>query len=226
MSELLKINVNEHTEKKGALTYLSWAWAWAEVLKYDPDAEWEAFEYPNPDGTRSPCMWVGDTAIVKTAVTIKGKTKKCQLAVMDNRNNAVKSPDARKISDATMRCMTKAIAMHGLGLYIYAGEDLPQADAEPEREERNANGTAKGPRHKPTDGAGDGMTDVRKSVIEDLAGSMVEAHEAGRDLVAIGAYYDPKNFQDNDERVYLWSLLGPHSRLRSTIKSNQPEEKK
>lgn len=91
--------------------------------------------------------------------------------------------------------------------------------------ERNANGTAKGPRHKPTDGAGDGMTDVRKSAIEDLAGSMIEAHEAGRDMVAIGAYYDTKNFEDNDERVYLWSLLGPHSKLRSIIKANQPASK-
>lgn len=224
MSELLKINVNDHTEKKGGLTYLSWAWAWAEVLKYDPDAEWDAVEYPNPDGTLSPCMWVGDTAIVKTAVTIKGKTKKCQLAVMDNRNNAVKNPDARKISDATMRCMTKAIAMHGLGLYIYAGEDLPQTDAEPEpeREERNANGTAKGPKHKPTDGAGDGMAPERKSAMEDMVSYMVECHRDGRDMDAIAIWYDSSSFQDNDERVYAWSLMGAESKLRGVIKANKP----
>lgn len=129
MSELLKINVNDHTEKKGGLTYLSWAWAWAEVLKIDPAATWVVHQY-GPQGSEQPCMWIGDTAMVHTSVTINSVRRECLLPVMDNRNNAVKSPDARKISDAIMRCMTKAIAMHGLGLYIYAGEDLPQeADA-------------------------------------------------------------------------------------------------
>jgi hypothetical protein len=126
MSELLKINVNEHTEKKGGLTYLSWAWAWAEVLKHDPAATWVAHLY-GPPGSEEPCMRIGETAMVHTSVTINGLRRECLLPVMDNRNNAVKNPDARKISDAIMRCMCKAIAMHGLGLYIYAGEDLPQA---------------------------------------------------------------------------------------------------
>lgn len=130
MSDLLKINVNEHTEKKGGLTYLSWAWAWAEVLKIDSAATWVVHQY-GPDGSQQPCMWIGDTAMVHTSVTINGVRRECMLPVMDNKNNAVKSPDARKVSDAIMRCMTKAIAMHGLGLYIYAGEDLPE-DADPE----------------------------------------------------------------------------------------------
>lgn len=129
MSDLLKINVNDHTEKKGGLTYLSWAWAWAEVLKIDAAATWVVHQY-GPQGSEQPCMWIGDTAMVHTSVTIHGVRRECLLPVMDNKNNAVKSPDARKISDAIMRCMTKAIAMHGLGLYIYAGEDLPQ-DTEP-----------------------------------------------------------------------------------------------
>lgn len=133
MSELLKINVNDHVEKKNNLSYLSWAWAWAEVLKYDPAATWVVHQY-GPPGNEQPCMWIGDTAMVHTSVTIKGLRRECLLPVMDNRNNAVKSPDARKISDAIMRCMTKAIAMHGLGLYIYAGEDLPQDDASPKND--------------------------------------------------------------------------------------------
>lgn len=130
MSELLKLNVNEHTEKKGQLTYLSWAWAWAKVLELDPLAEWEAIEYARADGTIAPCMYLPDgTVMVKTRVTLKGKTRYCTLPVMDNKNAALKNPDARKISDAIMRCMTKAISMHGLGLYIYAGEDLPESEA-------------------------------------------------------------------------------------------------
>ncbi len=123
-TELLKLNVNEHTEKKGSLTYLSWAWAWAEVLKHDPGATWVAHTFGNPGG-EEPFMRIGETAMVHTSVTINGLRRDCLLPVMDNKNNAVKNPDARKISDAIMRCMTKAIAMHGLGLYIYAGEDLP-----------------------------------------------------------------------------------------------------
>ena len=127
---MLNINVNEHTEKKGALTYLSWAWAWAEALKFDAGATWEVHRY-GPQGAEQPCMWIGETAMVHTSVTIKGMRRECMLPVMDNRNNAVKLPDARKISDAIMRCMTKALAMHGLGLYIYAGEDLPTGDTGP-----------------------------------------------------------------------------------------------
>jgi hypothetical protein len=122
---LLSINVNDKTEKKGGLTYLSWAWAWAEALKADPAATWVVHTY-GPQGAEQPCMWIGETAMVHTSVTINGTRRECMLPVMDHKNNAVKLPDARKISDAIMRCMTKAISMHGLGLYIYAGEDLPQ----------------------------------------------------------------------------------------------------
>ncbi len=91
-----------------------------------------------------------------------------------------------------------------------------------EKEERNANGTLKGFRHKPTDGAGDGMSDERKSYVQDLASYMVECHEAGKDMDAISVYYDASNFEDNDERVYLWSLLPFKSKLRATIKANKP----
>jgi hypothetical protein len=125
MSELLKINVNDHTERKGNLTYLSWAWAWAEVLKIDPLAIWTAYET-----NELPCVYFkDDTAMVHVGVTIKGAHKSCWLPVMDNRNRAIQNPDAFAINTAIMRCLAKAIAMHGLGLYIYAGEDLPECEA-------------------------------------------------------------------------------------------------
>ena len=124
MSELLKINVNDHLEKKGNLSYLSWAWAWAEVLKIDPAASWVAHEWAD-----RPAMFLPDgSAMVKVSVTVKGDTKLCVLPVMDNRNRAIQNPDAFAINTAIMRCLAKAIAMHGLGLYIYAGEDLPEAE--------------------------------------------------------------------------------------------------
>lgn len=131
MSELLKINVNGHTERKGNLTYLSWAWAWAEVLKIDPAARWTAHEWDN-----SPVMYLRNgTAMVKVSVEIKGDIKTCVLPVMDNRNRAIVDPDAFAVNTAIMRCLAKAIAIHGCGLYIYAGEDLPEAEkAEPNPE--------------------------------------------------------------------------------------------
>jgi len=125
MSELLKINVSEHTEKKNGLTYLSWAWAWAEVLKLDPDATWDAVEFNGFPASFAP----DGSALVKTIVTIKGKSKSCWLPVMNHRNQAIKNPDAFNINTAIVRCLTKCISMHGLGLYIYAGEDLPEDDS-------------------------------------------------------------------------------------------------
>lgn len=114
-AKLAAIDVNEHIEKKGNLSYLSWAWAVDRLLREDPMANWE-FHEPK---------YFGDTVMVSVTVTAFGKAVNMQLPVMDNKNNAIKSPDARKISDAQMRCLVKAIACHGLGLYIYAGDDLP-----------------------------------------------------------------------------------------------------
>lgn len=121
MSDFLTIDVGEHIEKKNGLKYLSWAWAWAEVLKIDPQATWEAVEFNG-----MPCCVLPDTScMVKTIVTIKGHAKSCWLPVMDHKNKAIKGPDAFAINTALVRCLTKTIGMHGLGLYIYAGEDIP-----------------------------------------------------------------------------------------------------
>jgi len=132
-SDLLKINVNEHTEKKNNLTYLSWAWAWSEVLKVDPTANYEVEQFMHPDNPnlKVPYQDIGGSCIVWVAVTIFGKTVKVQLPVLDYRNKCIPAPNAFDINTSIMRCLTKGIAMHGLGLYIYAGEDLPM-DAEPE----------------------------------------------------------------------------------------------
>jgi hypothetical protein len=116
--ELREINVNEFTEKKGQLTYLSWTWAVDTLLQNDPMATWE---FPEP-------KTYNDTVMVFCNVTAMGKTMRMQLPVMDNRNNAIANPDTRKISDATMRCLAKCIACFGIGLYIYAGEDLPNIE--------------------------------------------------------------------------------------------------
>ena len=120
---LLNKNVNEHTEKKANLTYLSWAWAWAEALKADPEAVYKVEMFGDK------CyMDVNGTAMVFVTVTMFGKPMTCQLPVMDYKNKAIPNPDAFAVNTAIMRCMTKALSLHGLGLYIYAGEDLPEGE--------------------------------------------------------------------------------------------------
>ena len=119
------VNCNEHTEKKGNLTYLSWAWAWQIVKSHFPDATYTIYE--SPDGWNY--FTDGRTCWVKTGVTIQGLEHIEYLPVMDQRNqsipfNAVRSTDVNK---AIQRSLTKACARHGLGLYIYAGEDLPDS---------------------------------------------------------------------------------------------------
>ncbi len=118
---LSSLNVNDDKEKKGKFDYLSWADAWKHVQNSVKSATYELLEdLVYPDNTRE----------VRCSVTIDGVTHTMWLAVMDNMNRAIKNPDARAINDARMRCFVKAIAMHGLGLYIYQGEDLPDAPEE------------------------------------------------------------------------------------------------
>jgi hypothetical protein len=123
--DLLKINVNDHTEKKNGLTYLSWAWAWAEALKADPSASFEVKSFNYDAYTTLPFMSMNGTAMVWVTVTMFGKPMTCFLPVMDHRNKPIASPDSFQVNTAIMRCMVKGLALHGLGLYIYAGEDLP-----------------------------------------------------------------------------------------------------
>ena len=120
VNDLLKLNVNEHTEKKGNLTYLSWAWAWAEALKADAKASFKVEMFGDK------CfMDINGTAMVWVTVTMFDKPMTCQLPVMDHRNKTIVNPDAFQVNTAIMRCMTKALSLHGLGLYIYNGDDLP-----------------------------------------------------------------------------------------------------
>ena len=127
-NELLKINVNDHTEKKNGLTYLSWAWAWAKVLEVDPTANYEVKLFPHSAGMELPYMDLGGSCFVWVTVTVFGKPMTVQLPVLDYRNKCIPAPNAFDVNTSIMRCLVKGIAMHGLGLYIYAGEDLPMQD--------------------------------------------------------------------------------------------------
>lgn len=123
---LYAVNVNGKTEKKNDLTYLSWAWAWAEVKKQHPDATYTIYE--NADGL---CYHTdGRTCWVKTGVTVNGIEHIEYLPVMDHRNKSIplNAVTSFEVNKAIQRSLTKACARHGLGLYIYAGEDLPEGD--------------------------------------------------------------------------------------------------
>lgn len=115
--ELSQVVVNEYTEQKGQFTYLSWAYAVQELLKRVPDATWEMPE---------PSVFADGTMMVWCKLTANEITRTAYLPVTDNRNKPIQNPCCFSINTAMQRCLAKAIALHGLGLYIYAGEDVPQ----------------------------------------------------------------------------------------------------
>jgi len=117
-NELRKINVNEHTEKKGRFTYLSWTWAVDQLLQEDPTATWT---FGDP-------VYFNETVMVFCTVTAMGKSMTCQMPVINNQNKAIPNPNAMDVNTAMQRCLVKTIALFGIGLYIYAGEDLPEEE--------------------------------------------------------------------------------------------------
>ena len=121
-SELRKINVNEHIEKKNNLSYLSWAWALDYLLQLDENATWRYDE---------PVKFV-ETLMVFCTVTAFGRSRTAQLPVMDYKNKAISNPDSFQVNTAMQRCLAKAISLHGIGLYIYNGEDLPSEGVDEE----------------------------------------------------------------------------------------------
>lgn len=129
--ELSKINVNDKTEKKGKFTYLSWSFAWAELKKISPTATAKVYHDEN---TNMPYFASKAGVIVKVGITVDGLEHINYLPVMDFRNAAIPADKVNMmdVNKAIQRCTVKAIALHGLGLYIYAGEDLPE---EPVREQ-------------------------------------------------------------------------------------------
>lgn len=136
--QLNRINVNGHTEKKNGLTYLSWAWAWAEVKKLYPEAKYTIYERETEFGPVN-YFTDGRTCWVKTGVTIDGLEHIEELPVMDFKNRSIGYADVTSmdINKAIQRSLTKACARHGLGLYIYAGEDLPDGEEAPAQPQQN-----------------------------------------------------------------------------------------
>ena len=140
---LNNLNVSEHIEKKNGLSYLSWAWAWASVKKHYPNATYTIYERDmiiDDRGNICPVNYFtdGKTAWVKTGVTINDIEHIEELYVMDFKNNSVplEAIDSKMVNKTIQRSLTKALARHGLGLYIYAGEDLPEEEKKQVAEEK------------------------------------------------------------------------------------------
>ena len=124
-ARLNAINVNEHIEKKGGFSYLSWPFAVAQLRLADPTATWEVRRFNGLPYLASEAGF-----FVEVAVTVQGVTLSQIHPVLDGRNRPLLAPTAFDINTSLQRCLVKAIALHGLGLYVYAGEDLPQPAAD------------------------------------------------------------------------------------------------
>jgi hypothetical protein len=195
IAKLLTKNVNDHVEKKNGLSYLSWAWAWAEALKADANA---TFKVEMFDGK---CfMDINGTAMVFVTVTMFNKPMTCQLPVMDYRNKAIPKPDAFAVNTAIMRCMTKALALHGLGMYLYSGEDLPEE--------------GKSVVITPTQGAQDNIPPEELQYLQEMAVELIATCEQG-DPKTAWVKLEGENL-DDQQKIALWTLLP--SKVRAALK--------
>lgn len=190
--ELYSIDINPHIEKdyKG-LSYLSWATAYKLAMDNDPNMSYEILE----DNDGIPFFTRGQVNLVKTKVTIFGETKTMILPVMDNKHNAVSEPNSRQINDNIMRCLAKNIAMFGIGLPLYVGEDLAQF-RQPEQ-----------PKSKVEDKKPFDRKQAEKCILE-LVGDNTDLLEKEMELKGI------KSFAEADERILKMLYKDIKARLK------------
>ena len=213
--ELRQINVYDYIERKNGLAYLSWSWAVDQLLQLDESASWE---YAEPRA-------FGETMMVFCTVHAFGKSRTAQLPVMDFRNKAIHNPDAFSVNTAMQRCLAKAISLHGLGMYIYAGEDLPMVEMKETKEEKETieakpikgieiKAEVKAPKQSitPTAGALEAFNNDEKDLLSRIADEVTELVQ----LEELRLAHERCEMLESDEKVALWSLLD--SRTRSALK--------
>lgn len=186
--KMAAIDVRPYIEHKGKLSYVSWVFAVEQLMRIDPAANW-VFHEP---------QLFGETMMVSCTVTAFGKPVTMHLPVMDHMNKAVKNPDAVVVNKNMMRCLVKAIACHGLGLNVYAGEDLPLEQA---------------PKVTPMESFK--VSPERESIIFDVAAAVTERMESD-DI--IGAWEEYSGITEPEEKGLLWKQLS--SQIRSAIKKH------
>lgn len=183
-ARLNAINVNEHVERKGGFSYLSWPYAVAQLRLADPAATWEVRRFNG-----LPYLACEAGVFVEVAVTVQGITLSQVHPVLDGRNRPLVAPTSFDINTSIQRCLVKAIALHGLGLYIYAGEDLPQASSsEPAaNDEADQPEPQRPPATKPSEAR---VTKAQQAQIHKLA------VEVGVSLERVLAYFGVKELKD------------------------------
>jgi hypothetical protein len=177
--KLSAVNVNEHTDDKAGLTYLSWAWAWSYMMDHYPDLTVKWHGTTDENGvTRDITTYPGGTAMVSCSVTIGDVKREMWLPVKDYRGKAITNPDSMAINTAKMRCLTKCFGIFGLGCYIYAGEDVPKetvAEDPPKKKEKKSK-AAKKPKKATKKAVEEDDTD---ELIRELKRTVRELHERG-----------------------------------------------
>lgn len=217
-TKLAAINVNDKLEKKNGLSYLSWAWALDQLYRADPDASWEYHQ---------PTTYGGDTMMVHCTVKAFGKARTAHLPVMDYKNRAIPQPNAFEVNTAMQRCLVKAIALHGLGLYIYAGEDLPESEGNGHDKPNGKGVLGKSPTSEQMDEALASLPTGERESIRRMAADIAALMEEERPEDAwrliedtLGEVREQDKKDDTDKeltmRLGLWSLLD--SKTRSAIK--------
>lgn len=194
-AELRKLDVSKHVEKKNGLSYLSWAWAVDVLLQNDPAAKWTYSE---------PQRW-GDTVMIFCTVEAFGVSRTAQLPVMDHRNRPIPNPDAFQVNTTMQRVLAKAIALHGIGLYIYAGEDLPEGEEQPKPEEKQSAKSV-------AQHAWEQLDDETRTSLEEIAKIAREYLEQEDDPGAVD-YIDRMGL-DADHKAALWSRFDSKERGR------------
>lgn len=185
-ARLNAINVNEHVEKKGGFSYLSWPYAVAQLRLADPTAIWEVRRF---DGL--PFLTTDAGIFVEVAVTVQGVTLSQIHPVLDGRNRPLLVPSSFDVNTSLQRCLVKAIALHGLGLYIYAGEDMPQPVADAANDASAQAPTAASPVFRPaTPSAGPTINGRQQAQIHRLV------IEVGMDLNRLLEHFGVGSLQD------------------------------
>lgn len=210
--ELRKINVNEHIEKKNNLSYLSWAWAVDILFQNDPEANWEYLIFEG-----KPWLQVGATSMVFCKVTAFGRSRTAQLPIMDYRNKAIADFTSFDLNTTMQRCLAKAISLHGIGLYIYAGEDVPP-DAGDVIVEQIISADI-----KPMAGAWESMEPDMRVFLTDLAGEVMSLMNRG-DFQGAVEHIEEQGL-DGDQKTAFWTRFDSKQRAALKKAHNEIKEK-
>jgi hypothetical protein len=208
-AELAKVNVSAHVEKKGQFSYLSWPFAVQELGKIDPTATWTVERHNGLPYIETPLGY-----FVEVSVTCKGVKKSQIHPVLDQRNKPIEKPDAFHINTSIQRALVKAIALHGLGLYIYAGEDLPDGESAPKGPTK-AFSDIPAPNHKSVPAeVWDSLSTDEQTWLQDIADGVRTVLQSKGAAAAIATIEEQG--LSADHKVALWSRFD--SKERSAMK--------